>query len=253
MQGSCAPEARGTSWECPVWTGDVAFLAPIARISKLCTLCGQHSPRTRGDCPKWGESERRPRRGEQLAGRCNFYIFYSLLSRLSSLFASRTHTTREERVERALAGQILCHRMIGGHGKEVSQFFRYLCARNRTYVGVPSSSHSPYQRAARTAKRGISRAMTGEYISAAVSRDSWPFRTAQHAGLKLATYSTGNPMTPASIHFAHRSRRFTIRTVSQTQNAANAMARMVGVIVYCPKVWLPVLAFSRDYCNQSST
>jgi hypothetical protein len=46
----------------------------------------------------------------------------------------------------------------------------------------------------------------------------------QHAGPKLPTYSVGKPTSTASVHFAHRSRRLTIRTVSQTQNAAKATA-----------------------------
>jgi len=46
----------------------------------------------------------------------------------------------------------------------------------------------------------------------------------QHAGPKLATYNSGTPTTAASVHFAHRSLRFTIRTASQTQKAANATA-----------------------------
>src|SRR5450759_4390444 len=44
----------------------------------------------------------------------------------------------------------------------------------------------------------------------------------QHAGPKLVTYSDGRPTTIAIVHLAHRSRRFTIRTLSQTQKAANA-------------------------------
>jgi len=44
----------------------------------------------------------------------------------------------------------------------------------------------------------------------------------QHAGPILATYSTGNPIVVASIHFAQRSFRLTIRTASHTQNAAKA-------------------------------
>jgi hypothetical protein len=42
----------------------------------------------------------------------------------------------------------------------------------------------------------------------------------QHVGPKLATYRVGTPITVASVHFAQRSRRFTIRTTSQTQQAA---------------------------------
>src|SRR5436190_20834812 len=40
-------------------------------------------------------------------------------------------------------------------------------------------------------------------------------------------YSTGKPTTDAaSVHFAHRSRRLTIRTVSQTQNAVKTTPRI---------------------------
>ena len=53
----------------------------------------------------------------------------------------------------------------------------------------------------------------------------------QHAGPKLATYSTGNPTAAASALLAHRSRLFTMRTVSQTQNAAKATARAGRTIV----------------------
>jgi hypothetical protein len=38
-------------------------------------------------------------------------------------------------------------------------------------------------------------------------------------------YSNGNPIAAANIHFAHRSLQLTIRTTSQTQNAAKATAR----------------------------
>ena len=48
----------------------------------------------------------------------------------------------------------------------------------------------------------------------------------QQAGPKLPTYMAGNPTTTAAVHFAHSSRRLKIRIASQTQNAANATARV---------------------------
>jgi hypothetical protein len=62
-----------------------------------------------------------------------------------------------------------------------------------------------------------------------------PCSHSQQAGPKLATYSAGNATIPASIHFANRSRRLTIRTVSQTQNAANATP-MVGRTSFMPGI-----------------
>jgi ABC-type transport system involved in Fe-S cluster assembly fused permease/ATPase subunit len=44
-------------------------------------------------------------------------------------------------------------------------------------------------------------------------------------------YSAGIPTTAANVHFAHRSRRLMIRTVSQTQKAAKATAKAGSSIV----------------------
>ena len=57
-----------------------------------------------------------------------------------------------------------------------------------------------------------------------------PARTAAAAigsqpGPTVSAY-TRTTVTPAAIHFAHRSRRLTIRTPSQTQKAAKATARI---------------------------
>lgn len=65
--------------------------------------------------------------------------------------------------------------------------------------------------------------ITGRYTIHAVFDFTILCSHSQHAGPKLGTYNTGNPSTTA-VHFAHRSRRFRIRTVSQTQNEAQAMA-----------------------------
>src|SRR5436190_1964413 len=96
----------------------------------------------------------------------------------------------------------------------------------------------------------------GRYKTHAVFWPRIPFSQSQHAGPKLATYSTGSPTTAASVHFAHRPRRFTIRTVSQTQNAAKATARMVrrmiitvsGTNSYSPprRAWLRRRKSRRD-------
>src|SRR5438552_2452521 len=51
----------------------------------------------------------------------------------------------------------------------------------------------------------------------------------QHAGPKLSTYSSGRPTTVAAVHFAHLSRRLTIRTVSQTANAAQATPKIASI------------------------
>src|SRR5437868_5420019 len=46
-------------------------------------------------------------------------------------------------------------------------------------------------------------------------------------GPTLRTYSVGTTISITAVRFAHRSRRFTIRTPSQTQKAAKATPKIV--------------------------
>jgi hypothetical protein len=70
----------------------------------------------------------------------------------------------------------------------------------------------------------------GRNAAAPTSGVMAPFPTAQHAGPKLTGYAS-TITTTASVHFAHRSRRLMIRTVSQMQKAANATAKAGSSII----------------------
>lgn len=56
------------------------------------------------------------------------------------------------------------------------------------------------------------------------------FQISHCVGPMLKAYRMGYA-SPSAVHFAHRSRRLTIRTTRQMQNEANAMPRVTSKMV----------------------